>query len=193
MRAPLLAGLLATALAAGPALAADLPASPPAEPAPAAITPASDWKFQVTLYGWATALDGTLGVRGLKPAKVDMTAGDVLSNLNGALMGSFLAQNSNWTILLDLIYADVSDTVHLGPRGSATAKMSLQQMIGSGILGYRLPVGLPDTMRLTGTVGFRYQHLDGSLKLTGPGGRHSFGDTGVQDCIDHTVGMNYQV
>lgn len=191
MRAAFRAGLLATALVT-PAAAADLPPAPAAEPAPVVIKPPSDWKFQATLYAWATAMDGTVGVRGLKPAKVDMTAGDVLSDLNGALMGSFLAQNANWTVLLDLIVADVSDTAHLGPRGGVSAKMSLTQIIGSGVVGYRLPVGLPDTMRLTGTVGFRYQHLDGDLTVAGPGGRHSFGDSGIQDWIDPTVGFIYQ-
>ncbi|MGH2342340.1 hypothetical protein ACRC7T_12750 [Segnochrobactraceae bacterium EtOH-i3] len=193
MRSALLAGLVALPLVA-PAGAADLPApAPAAEPAPIAIKPPSDWKFQVTLYGWATAMDGTIGVRGLKPAKVNMSAGDVLSDLNGALMGSFLAQNANWTVLLDLIFADVSDKVHLGPRGGVTAKMALQQIIGSGVVGYRVPLDLPDTMRLTGTVGFRYQHLDGDLKLNSSGGRFNFGDGGTQDWIDPTVGFIYQV
>lgn len=191
MRAALLAGLVATALA-GPAFSADLPPAPPAEPAAEPAKALSDWTYQVTLYGWATAMDGTVGVRGLKPAHVDMSAADVLSDLNGALMGAVWAQNSNWTILLDLILADVSDTARLGPRGGVSAEMKLQQIIGSGVLGYRVPLDLPSNLRLTGTVGFRYQHLDGSLDVAGPGGRFTFGADGVQDWIDPTVGFIFQ-
>lgn len=191
MRAALLAGLVAATLGS-PVLAADLPAEPPAEPAAAPVKPASEWTTQITLYGWATALNGTVGVRGLKPANVDLSAGEVLSDLNGALMGSVMTQNSNWTILLDLIFADVSDTVRLGPRGGIQADMKLQQIIGSGVLGYRVPLELPPNLRLTGTVGFRYQHLDGSLDVSGPGGHYTFGDSGIQDWIDPTVGFIFQ-
>lgn len=97
--ATLASGVLATAVAAADARAPSLAIL---------ASRSSGWQFQATAYGWATALSGESGVRNLPPASIDMSFGDLLENLDGAVMGSFLAKNGNWMILTDLIWAQLS-------------------------------------------------------------------------------------
>lgn len=186
----------AAALAAGlwcvPAGAADLGAPLPVK-APSA-PPVSEWEFQATVYGWLTAINGDVGVRRLPPVGVDISASDALKNLDGALMGSFLAKKGDWTFLADLIYTDVSSEKS-GAFGIRTGSFGMQQTIFQGLAGYKLPLGLPDTVELSGTVGFRYQHYSGNfayLDLAGP----SYATTdGTHDWVDPTVGLllQYQI
>ncbi|MFX4990454.1 hypothetical protein ABTC08_19720, partial [Acinetobacter baumannii] len=75
---------------------------------------AGDWKFQTTLYVWATSLSGDVGVRNLPAASVDVPFSDVLRNTDGALMGAFVANNGKWLFLADLVYAKLSDTQSVG-------------------------------------------------------------------------------
>ena len=104
---PCLAALAALALSA-PASAADLPPEP-AEPPELAAAMGHEWRFQATLYGWLTAVNGEIGIRGLPPVDVDVTAADLLENidkLDGALMGAFYATDGTWMVLTDLIWIE---------------------------------------------------------------------------------------
>ncbi|MBS7698389.1 MULTISPECIES: hypothetical protein [unclassified Chelatococcus] len=150
------AGILGLMLLPQPSFAADLgtsssfPAPPPAVPA--------GWTFQATLYGWATALNGTIGVRNLPPAKVDASFGDVLRHLDGAVMGAFLAKNGDWMFLTDLVWAQLSDDAKLKVANEPALKLKQRLLIASAIAGYRLPLGNPD-LDLSVTAGLRYQRL----------------------------------
>lgn len=175
--------------------AADLPAAMPVK-APAVVPAAADdWQFQLTVYGWLTGLNGDAGVRGLPPASVNVSASDALKNLDGALMGSFSAKKGDWTFLFDLIYTDVSDSVTFGPLAGSTADLGLKQTIVQGLAGYRLPLALPETVDLSGTVGFRYQHLSGDVDVTNAYVPFTISGDGTQDWIDPTVGLllNYRI
>ncbi|MCS0494684.1 hypothetical protein NVS89_06200 [Ancylobacter sp. MQZ15Z-1] len=154
--------------------------------------PSSDWRYQLTFYGWLTGLNGHVGVRGLPPANVDISAKDALEDLDGALMGSFLAQNDKWTLLFDLIYTDVTSQATFGPLGGSTARLGLTQVIVQGLAGYALPVGLPEGATLSGTVGFRYQHLDSDFNFTNAYVPLAISSSGTQDWIDPTVGLFLQ-
>ena len=43
-----------------------------AEPPPPVVL-GNDWRFQATIYGWATALNGDVGIRNLPAADVDLS------------------------------------------------------------------------------------------------------------------------
>lgn len=185
-----------------PVLAEAIPSVEPAGADPATALPsttteggtpvAPGWTFQATLYGWATALNGQIGVRGLPPQDVNVSAWDAIENLNGALMASFLARNEDWLLLGDAVYAVLEDDRTFGPRKNLKATANARQFIGSGLVGYRLPIGLPDNVALSGTVGFRYQHLESTVRLSSklrPGSRSA---NGSQDWIDPTVGLALQ-
>ncbi len=153
---------------------------------------APGWKFQATLYGWATALNGRVGVRGLPPQDLDVSAWDAIENLNGALMASFLAKNDDWLLLADVVYARLEADKVFGPRKNLKADSTMRQFIGSGVAGYRLPLGLPENVALSGTVGFRYQYLNTKIRLSSKVRPGSISRSGTEDWIDPTIGLSLQ-
>lgn len=153
---------------------------------------APGWKFQATLYGWATALNGRVGVRGLPPQDLDVSAWDAIENLNGAVMASFLARNDDWLLLADVVYARLDADKVFGPRKNLKADATMRQFIGSGVAGYRLPVGLPENVALSGTVGFRYQYLDTKIRLSSKVRPGSVSRSGSENWIDPTIGLSLQ-
>lgn len=189
MRLRVLFATFALAASASLAAAADLP-TPPATTAPE-IAPASGWTYQATAYGWATALNGKMGVHNLPPVDVDVSAWDALTHLDGAIMGSFLAQNDNWLILTDLIWTKVSAGATVGPN-SGRVDFSQTQITASGIIGYRLPFDLPENVRLDGTVGFRYQHLKAEIDISPALAPIEFSREGTKQWIDPTIGFSLQ-
>lgn len=162
------AGLLGLAFSATAGSGADLA---PAAASP--LQPPSIWQFQATAYGWATALNGETGVRNLPPVSVDLTFGDLLEKLNGAVMGSFLAKHGDWMILTDLVWASLSDDAVVklpGLRHPTLAAIApgtrvdfkMRQLIASAIVGYRLPLGGSD-LDVYATAGVRYQRMTAEI------------------------------
>jgi len=175
---------------AAPSLGADLPSAPTSGPAVTPMPPVG-WTFQATLYGWATALNGDIGVKHLPPANVDVSAWDAITHLDGAVMGSFLAKNGDWTILTDLVWAQISDKAGVG-RNVAQADFSETQIVASALVGYRLPIGLPENVELSGTVGLRYQHLSADIGISPSLVPITISREGTQDWVDPTIGLSLQ-
>jgi hypothetical protein len=167
------------------ALAADLPSTPQPLP-PLALE--DSWKFQATFYGWATAINGKVGIRGLPPANVNVTFADILKNLNGAVMGSFYASNGKWMILTDVVWAKLSDHVDVGPFGGQV-KFEQQQAIVSGVVGYRLPIG-PDNLNISATAGARYNYLDAKFDFLPGILPIQISREGTKSWVDPTVGVS---
>ncbi|MBB3772711.1 hypothetical protein FHS55_003332 [Angulomicrobium tetraedrale] len=190
MRNVCIIGLLGAVLMGSTAGAADMAQVSPVVKAP--VPPADDWRFQATIYGWATGLNGNVGVRGLPPASVDVSAIDALTSLDGALMGSFFAQKDKWSFLFDLIYADLSQGATFGPLSATSASLGMTQVIVQGVAAHELPLGLPDNVALSGTVGFRYQHLSSDFSLSNPFTPLGVDVSGTKDWIDPTVGLFLQ-
>jgi len=178
--------LAATALAAivpQTASAADIAQ----EPAPVVAPSTNDWRFQATIYGWLTGLNGDVGVRGIGPAHVDLSASDVLSDFDGGLMASLAAENDQLLFISDFIFARVSDsgTIRNGAYGF---DFTQNQAIVQGLAGYKLPLGIPN-LTLSPTVGFRYMYLDAKLGITPTGVPVTLSDGGSEQWIDPTVGL----
>jgi hypothetical protein len=167
------------------AAAADMP-QPPPEPAAPII--ANDWKFQATFYGWATAIDGKVGVRGLPPASVDVKFSDILKNLDGGVMGSFYATNGKWMVLTDLIAAKLSDRVNVGPFGGSV-KFEQTQVIASGIVGYALPLDIQN-LQLSATAGVRYNYLRANFEINPALFPRTFSREGTKSWADPIVGLS---
>lgn len=166
-------------MSASPVFAADIP--PPQQEVPIEHT----WKFQLTLYGWASGLNGDVGIRGLPTVDVNVTFADLLKELQGAAMASLYATDGEWTVLTDLIWAKVSDQVTVGAGG--TVKYEQTQAIVSGLVGYALPVGIPD-LQLSATAGVRYNHLKAKLDVN-PLQFPNVSREGSKDWVDPTIGL----
>ena len=182
------AGFTSLLMAIMPVNAADMPV-PAYKAPPVVVEPSSGWTYQATAYGWATAINGETGVRNLPPVDVDVSAWDALKHLDGALMGSFLAKNDKWLILTDLIYANLSAGGTFG-RNDTGVDVSLTQIIASGLIGYRLPLGLPENVELSATVGFRYQHLKADVDISPTLFPVEISREGTKQWIDPTVGFS---
>jgi hypothetical protein len=165
-----------------PARAADL--VPPTEPPPAVLE--EGWKFQATIYGWATSLNGDVGVRNLPPADVDVRFREILEHLDGAVMGSFLATNGKWLVLTDLVRAKISDSVGFG-RFGGRADFEQKQTLAEGIVGYAI-AGSPD-WQLFGTAGVRYNRLNAELQVRPGLFPVAVTREGTQDWADPIVGL----
>jgi hypothetical protein len=77
---------------------------------PASAQPASDtWHVTVEPYLMGAAMSGTSGVKGFE-AELEMSASDILSNLEFGAMGMFGARKGNWGVGADLIYMSLGAT-----------------------------------------------------------------------------------
>jgi hypothetical protein len=92
--------IIAPLLAAAPARAADIADGV----LPEASLPGREWTFTVAPYLWGAGLQGDIGLFGREPVAVDMSFGDIFSNLRfgGMVVGE--AHNGSWGFFADLIY-----------------------------------------------------------------------------------------
>ncbi|MBA5776160.1 hypothetical protein H2509_03375 [Stappia sp. F7233] len=148
----------------------------------------SGWEFQATLYLWATALTGTVGIGNLPDADVDISFADILEDLDAAVMGAFLAKNGDWLFLADLVYSDLSTRTTLNVANSPTLKLSQTLLIASAVGGYELPLGHPD-LDLSVTAGVRYQRLTTETTLKSGVFPISVETDITEDWVDPVVGF----
>ena len=104
------------------------------------IRPAKEtkpWSINFAPYGWVTAVDGTIRLRGIT-SHVHESAIDTLKSLEGALMAVAEIRYERWGVLGDFIYAKTRSNSST-PRGilfsSTTA--DLEEFIGTFSLEYR--------------------------------------------------------
>lgn len=146
------------------------------------------WKFQITGYGWASGIDGKVGVAGLPPSGVHVPFSKLLSHLDGGLMGAFYATNGTWSVLSDLMWAKLSAKTNLNDFPRTSVEATQRQLTASGFVGYRLPVGNSD-LDLSAIAGVRYNRL--TLDLTVQPGflPLTFSRTWVKSWADPVVGL----
>lgn len=68
--------------------------------------PGREWKFAIAPYIWGAGLQGDVGVFGRQPVEIDMSFGDILSDLRFAGMVVAEAHNGSWGVFGDLIYVN---------------------------------------------------------------------------------------
>jgi hypothetical protein len=170
---------MVAALLAAPAIAADAVV----EQAPLV----DGWKYQASIYGWATALNGDVGIRGLPPAHVNLSAWDAIQHLDGAFAGSLMADDGTWLLFADFMYAKVSADYNFR-RSSGTADFDQEQILFTALAGRRIP--LPDqNLRLYGTIGLRYQHYKVNLDID-PQRFRDISRSGSKDWVDPVIGLS---
>lgn len=145
--------LTATALAAGLA-------------APAV---AESWTYAVSPYLWLSGLDTSASTpRG--DFNLSMSPSDVLSELDVGFMGVAEARNGPWSLILDFIYSDLSESRDFAPGAPyASATVSNQLTAATLYAGYRVHAGRTSVDLLAGA---RYYDLDFRLSAaagTAPG------------------------
>lgn len=103
---------------------------------------AENWKFTITPYLWAIALNGDVAL-GQRTADLDISTSELIENLNFGLMGEGEATKGRWTLYVDGVYADLEgdDTSVMDSRFvdvSVTAEVTTKLGILGGGVMYRL-------------------------------------------------------
>jgi opacity protein-like surface antigen len=171
--------MLFAVTAAAPAFAADV-VTP--------TTPLVDgWKYQASLYGWATALNGDVGIRGLPPAHVNLSAWDAIEHLDGAFAGQLMANDGTWLLFADFMYAKVKADYDF-KRSSGSGNFDQEQILFTALVGRRIPLNV-ENLQLFGTVGLRYQHYKANLDID-PERFRSISRSGSKDWVDPVIGLS---
>ncbi|MBJ7318306.1 MAG: hypothetical protein JHC96_05865 [Brevundimonas sp.] len=154
---------------------------PPAAPAD------GGWTTEVTAYGWLSAVKGEIGLRDLPQVDIDNSALDALEDVEAAFMATIAAQRGDWLFIGDASWSRTSDDFAVG-RQVGVITFTHEQLIGSAVVGRRLPVAPPE-IQMFATVGLRYQRFQGEVGVDPESGSIQFRAEGTQDWIDPTVGF----
>lgn len=147
--------------------------------------PADDdgWQFRSALYGWGQAFNGEVGIRGLE-ADVNIDFKDILEDLNFAAMGVFEISKGRWSLLADLNYAEVGDSVSpLPATPNLIVDYEQKQFLGNFLAIYQV-IGNPE-MKLDVFGGARVNWIDFELSA-GPG------ITKDETWVDPVIGARFE-
>lgn len=148
------------------AMAADIPDRKSAPAAPASAT--TDWSAEITLYGWAMGMNGTVQTFSrLPPVHVNVGFDQLVKNVDGGIMLSASAMADRYVFFGDLIYAKVSPKKNfpIDPRYNidGTATVDATSFIGLAAAGYRVYVDPTASVDLM--VGARVFAVDTAVSL----------------------------
>jgi opacity protein-like surface antigen len=147
---------------------------------------ASPWGCRIMLYGWAQAVSGDTGIRGVT-VPVDSSFSDILKNLDIAAMGTLEVDYKRWSFIADGVYASVSDS-KVG-RFGGVADLATEQFLGNFLVAYETVK--TDTVKLDLFAGARVNSVNLDLDYTGPKG-NSFSASSRQAWVDPLIGARFQ-
>lgn len=161
----------------------------PVESIPVQQQPAEDaWSFNLTVYGWATAIDGTISAGG-RSADVDIAFKDVAKHLDMAFMATAELRYKRWGFMGDLIYARLHDDI-APPAGvvfSSTHEV-FKETIGTFALSYRVVDAKPAYLDLFAGARVYSFYSEIVLRPNLPGGQ-GFAASGTSTWADPIIGL----
>jgi hypothetical protein len=148
-------------------------------------TTAPAWHCRAALYGWATALDGDVTLRG-RSAPVDVGFNDILDKLDFAVMGVVEVGCGRWSLLTDVFYAELSSNT---TRNLSTIDVHMTQFIGNFIVAYNVIDTAPT--RFDVYAGARVNSMDVDLNID-VGKIGAFSGTASKTWVDPLIGARIQ-
>jgi hypothetical protein len=145
------------------------------------------WSFNLSIYGWATAIDGTISAGG-RSADVDVAFNDVLKHLDMTFMGAAELRYKRWGFLGDLVYARLHDDI-APPAGivfSSTHEV-VKETIGTFLLSYRAVDAKPAYLDLF--AGLRVYSFYSEIVLRPNLGQTGVNASGTSTWADPIVGL----
>lgn len=176
------------------AIAADAPNRKQAPAAPPAIN--SDWSAEITLYGWAMGINGTVQTfPRLPPVHANVGFNELLKNLDGGIMLSASAIADRYVLFGDLIYAKVSPKKNFridpGYNLSGTMTLDATNFMGLAAGGYRVYVDPTTSLDLM--LGARVFSVDTSVNFALDVGSMPIADRQLADrskaWVDGVIGV----
>ncbi|MFV0514143.1 MAG: hypothetical protein ACK5MY_11015 [Jhaorihella sp.] len=158
-----------------------------AMPAAAQDTAFGDWSWSVTPFVWGTGLTGQVGaVPGVPPASVDMSFGDILSNLDMGAFATWSGNNGRFGISGDLQYTKLSASSRslrpLWGQADVKTKLTVATLLGD----YKISASPQHELWLSG--GLRYWDVQTTIALT-PGTRPGGFVSGSDSWVDPVIGL----
>jgi hypothetical protein len=148
----------------------------------------SPWSFNLSTYGWATAIDGTISAGG-RSADVDIAFKDVVKHLDMAFMAAAELRYKRWGFMGDLIYARLSDDI-APPAGivfSSTHEV-VKETIGTFAVSYRVVDAKPAYLDLFAGARVYSFYSEIVLRPNLPGGT-GFAANGTTTWADPILGL----
>ncbi len=153
----------------------------------AAPAQAKDWSYDLTLYGWLPATDGTVGARGFR-ASVSESFRDTIQDSDTVLafMGRIEARRERLGLFLDTVYVRLGfDDVPVGPAvANASASLFIMEFGGAWQLAEGAPGGAA-TWALDALGGGRWTRTRTEIAFNGGG---PSADSTV-DWVDPFIGL----
>jgi hypothetical protein len=154
----------------------------------------NSWQHELTIYGWYSGIDGTVQFPGPVGVDSDFTvdASDIIENLSMIFMGGWASKKDRWSILADVVYMDVGDSVDQtvttgsGVPINASLDLDLVSWVLHGGVGYDLMQSDGGSLAVVG--GVRYMTIDVDVKA-------GFGGAGIEQSgsdalLDGIVGVS---
>jgi len=120
------------------------------------------WEFSVAPYLYATGIRGRIGARG-RTLEVDASFGNVLSNLDLGLMGTFEARKGKLFFINDLIWTKMSAERETPGGLYSDAKLGVNLVIFHPEVGYRVAESKAGSFDVLG--GVRVWSVETNLNL----------------------------
>ena len=145
------------------------------------------WSFNLSIYGWATAIDGTISA-GARSAELDIAFKDILDHLDMAFMGGAELRYKRWGFLGELIYARLHDDI-APPAGlvfSSTHEV-IKETIGTLALSYRVVAVAPAYLDVF--AGARIYDFYAQIRLQPNLGQVGVNNEGTNTWVDPIIGL----
>jgi opacity protein-like surface antigen len=126
---------------------------------------AQDWEYTATLSGWFSGIGTEVDTR-FGTLETELSFADVWDNLDMAFFGSFEARQGRWSLIGDLVYADLG-TERATPFGQAfrSAEVQVKATLLSGYATYN--VLDTSVQKLDLGAGFRFNDVSVDVQLNG--------------------------
>jgi hypothetical protein len=129
-----------------------------------AVADEHGWEYEGAVYLWGAGIGGTT----VTGDDIDISFSDLISNLDMAFMGAFVARKNDWGLFADLIYLNVSEDIKTtGNIINRPVKLKTNVVLKGFIttLGGSYRVLENDTTALSLLAGARYLKLETDLKF----------------------------
>ncbi len=137
-----------------------------------------DSGYELWVYAWMTAVDGTVGVGPLE-AEVDASFSDVLEGLDFAFMAALRSEQGPWVWTVDVFTANLTNDF----ARNVTVKTDQQMLRATG--GVRLESGMEFF------IGARAMDIRNTVKIRLPDST-AVSRKGSKSWVDPIVGMGYR-
>ncbi len=144
------------------------------------------WKHSASVYLWGAGISG----KQQNETDIDINFGDIIRELDFALMGTYEVRNNKWSFVNDLIYMDIgADDGATLPSGTVNVDLQLKGLVISILAGYNISHSNQNTTDFI--FGARYFDIDVDLDLTG--NNNTVGASGSETVFDAVIGVRGQL